>query len=221
MLQVGNDIEACAGTHCTHTGPVGPIKILKSERVQDGVERIEYAAGEAAVRAIQHAESLLDSSSDILKVAPEHLPSTIKRFFVEWKALKKENEKLKEELARARVHQLMEDAIDIGEIRMIPCSIPNADSDELTKIAGELAEQTDMVALLVSDMDGVKIVAAAGDDAVSKGVDVGKIVKDMSNTVGGGGGGRPNMARGGGSDPSRIQKALNTGQQMLKEQIRT
>ncbi|MCD4703407.1 MAG: alanine--tRNA ligase [Methanosarcinaceae archaeon] len=221
VLQVGNDIEACAGTHCTHTGPVGPIKILKSERVQDGVERIEYAAGEAAVRAMQQTGSLLDRSADILSVSPEHLPSTINRFFVEWKALKKENEKLKEELARARVHQLIEDAIDVEGIRIVPCSIPNADSDELTKIAGELAEQTDMVALLVSDVDGVKIVAAAGKDAVSKGVDVGKIVKDMSNTVGGGGGGRANMARGGGSDPSRIPDALNSGQQMLKEQIRS
>ncbi len=219
VMQVGNDIEACAGTHCTNTGLVGPIKILKTERIQDGVERLEYAAGEAAVTAIQNMEDLLRSSSQTLRVPAEQLPATIDRFFGEWKDLKKENSKLKDELARSRVLQLKQNAREVGPIRLVTCTLPEADSDELTMTAGELTQDTDMVVLLVSELGGVKIVAAAGKACVEKGINVGMIVKEMSGIVGGGGGGKPDMARGGGTDPSRIDRALETGIKLVKEQL--
>ncbi|WP_135610904.1 alanine--tRNA ligase [Methanococcoides sp. AM1] len=219
VMQVGNDIEACAGTHCTNTGLVGPIKILKTERIQDGVERLEYAAGEAAVKAMQDLESLVRDSSETLRVSAEQLPSTIERFFDEWKDLKKENTKLKDELAHVRVSQLITDAETINGIRVIAKAVPHADSDELTKTAGELTHESDVVAVLISELDGVKIVAAAGDEAVKNGVNVGSIVKEMSAIVGGGGGGRPNMARGGGTDPSNMTGALDRGIELLKEQL--
>ncbi|WP_406659851.1 alanine--tRNA ligase [Methanolobus sp. ZRKC3] len=219
VLKVADDIEACAGTHCTNTGLVGPIKILKSERIQDGVERIEYAAGKAAVRAVQQMESYLLRSADALRVLPEHLPSTIERFFGEWKEFKKENEKLKDELAHVRVGQMVQNSIDIAGMRIVASIIPNADADELVKIAGELSNEKDVVAILVSDFEGVKIVAAAGDDALAAGVDAGKAVREMSKIVGGGGGGRPNMARGGGVDPEKIDISLDCGISMVKEQL--
>lgn len=219
VMQVGNDIEACAGTHCTNTGLVGPIKILKTERIQDGVERLEYAAGEAAIKAMQDLESLVRDSSETLRVSAEQLPSTIERFFDEWKNLKKENTKLKDDLAHVRVSQLITDAETINGIRVIAKTVPHADSDELTKTAGELTQENDVVAVLISELDGVKIVAAAGDEAVKNGVNVGLIVKEMSAIVGGGGGGRPNMARGGGTDPSNMTGALDRGTELLKEQL--
>jgi alanyl-tRNA synthetase len=218
-MQVGNDIEACAGTHCTNTGLVGPIKILKTERIQDGVERLEYAAGEAAIKAMQDLETLVRDSSETLRVSAEQLPSTIERFFDEWKDLKKENTKLKDELAHVRVSQLITDAETINGIRVIAKAVTHADSDELTKTAGELTQENDVVAVLISEMDGVKIVAAAGEEAVKNGVNVGLIVKEMSAIVGGGGGGRPNMARGGGTDPSNMTGALDRGIELLKEQL--
>ncbi|WP_440952740.1 alanine--tRNA ligase [Methanococcoides sp. FTZ1] len=220
VMQVGNDIEACAGTHCTNTGLVGPIKILKTERIQDGVERLEYAAGEAAIKAMQDLESLVRDSSETLRVSAEQLPSTIERFFDEWKDLKKENTRLKEELAHTRVSQLVTEAENINGIRVIAKSISHADSDELTKTAGQLTEEKDVVAVLISEMNGVKIVAAAGEDAVKNGINVGSIVKEMSAIVGGGGGGRPNMARGGGTDTSKMDEALNRSIELLKEQIK-
>ncbi|KGK99288.1 alanine--tRNA ligase [Methanococcoides methylutens] len=219
VMKVGNDIEACAGTHCTNTGLVGPIKILKTERIQDGVERLEYAAGEAAIKAMQDLETLVRDSSETLRVSAEQLPSTIERFFDEWKDLKKENTKLKDELAHVRVSQLITDAETINGIRVIAKAVTHADSDELTKTAGELTQENDVVAVLISEMDGVKIVAAAGDEAVKNGVNVGLIVKEMSAIVGGGGGGRPNMARGGGTDPSNMTGALDRGIELLKEQL--
>ena len=119
IVKVGSDIEACGGTHCLSTGVIGPIKILKTERIQDGVERLEYAVGEAAVNAIQEMEKLLRASSEVLSIQPEILPSTVERFFEEWKELQKENEKLKEELAGARTIKMMQDAEKIGDRKSV------------------------------------------------------------------------------------------------------
>ncbi|MDW7732052.1 MAG: alanine--tRNA ligase [Methanolobus sp.] len=220
VLKVADDVEACGGTHCTSTGLVGPIKMLKTERIQDGVERIEYAAGLAAVRATQKMESYLGQSAEALRVLPEHLPSTIERFFGEWKEFKKENERLKDELAHVRVTGMINDALNIGNVRVVASLIPNADVEELVKVAGELTQKKDVVAILASDAEGVKIVAAAGDDALKAGADAGSIVREMSGVVGGGGGGRPNMARGGGTDPLRINDSLECGVSLLKEQLK-
>jgi alanyl-tRNA synthetase len=219
VLKVADDIEACAGTHCTSTGLVGPIKILKTERVQDGVERIEYAAGLAAVRSMQEMESYLSQAADALRVRPEHLPSTIDRFFNEWKEFKKENQRLKEDLAHVHVLQMANEAVNVAGMRLVAACIPNADIDELVKIAGELTTNKDMVVLLASESGGVKIVGAAGEDALKAGADAGKIVRAMSQTVGGGGGGKPAMARGGGVDASKIDEALAAGQSLLEEQL--
>jgi alanyl-tRNA synthetase len=219
VLKVADDIEACAGTHCTSTGLVGPIKILKTERVQDGVERIEYAAGLAAVRSMQEMESYLSQASDALRVRPEHLPSTIDRFFNEWKEFKKENQRLKDDLAHVHVLQMTNEAVDVAGMRLVAKCIPNADIDELVKIAGELTSSKDLVVLLASDAGGVKIVGAAGEDALKAGADAGKIVRAMSQVVGGGGGGKPAMARGGGVDASKIDEAFAAGQSLLGDQL--
>ena len=219
IVKVGDDVEACGGTHCISTGIIGPIKILKTERIQDGVERIEFAAGIAAVRAMQKMESLLNDSAKTLSVPPEHLPTSVERFFGEWKDLKKENEKLKEELARSRVYRMLGDAFEIAGLKVIAEFIPGADSLELQKIATEFLKHEEVVALLASDFEGVKIVAAAGEKAVNCGINAGNLVREMSKIVGGGGGGKPALAMGGGTDPTRIQDALARGLELVKEML--
>jgi alanyl-tRNA synthetase len=220
VLKVADDIEACGGTHCTSTGLVGPIKMLRTERIQDGVERIEYAAGLAAVRATQKMEACLSESAEALRVLPEQLPVTIDRFFNEWKEFKKDNERLKEELAHLRVDRMADNSSVIGGMRVVAEMIPNADVDELVKIAGGFSANKDIIVILASDCGGVKIVAAAGEDALKAGADAGKIVALMSGIVGGGGGGRPNMARGGGTDPLKIDDSLKSGIALLRQQLK-
>jgi len=219
VLKVADDIEACAGTHCTNTGLVGPIKVLKTERIQDGVERIEYAAGMAAVRAMQEADYYLTTASDALRVLPEQLPVTIDRFFAEWKEFKKENVRLKEEMAQLRVVRMLSQAQDLGGVKLVAQSVDHADTEELVKIAGELAQDDDVMALLISDFEGVKVVAAAGKKAVAKGADAGKVVREMSRMVGGGGGGRADMARGGGTDASKAAEAMEAGISLVKASL--
>lgn len=219
VLKVAGDIEACAGTHCTSTGLVGPIKMLKTERVQDGVERIEYAAGMAAVRAMQESDYYLTQASETLRVLPSQLPVTIDRFFNEWKELKKENVRFKEELAHLRVVQMLDQALSIGNIKLVIQNIENADMEELVKIAGELIQNENVISILISNNSGVKIVAAAGKKAVSSGANAGNIVRELSKIVGGGGGGRPDMARGGGEDTSKMDEIMEVGLKLVQSSV--
>jgi alanyl-tRNA synthetase len=219
ILRVGSDVEACGGTHVSNTGLIGPIKLIKTERIQDGVERIEFSAGEAAVKRIQERDELLNKASDALRVSPEHLPETVNRFFEEWKDLKKANERLKAELADARVMAMMSDATDVNGLKVLSKKIPQADVKELIKAALEFSKNDDMVAILASDLGGVKIVVAAGEDAQKKGVNSGAIVREMSKLVGGGGGGKTGIAQGGGTDATRIEEALERGVEIVREEI--
>ncbi len=219
ILKVGDDVEACGGTHVNNTGLIGPIKIIKTERIQDGVERLEYAAGDAAVLYVQKREELLHQSSNELKVTPEHLPETVQRFFTEWKQLKKENARLKEELAGARVGAMLSDCMDINGLKVVAKNIPESDIEELIKAAAEFSKMPDVVALLASDLNGAKLVAAAGKKAVEQGVNSGVIVKEMCKVVSGGGGGRADMAQGGGPDVEKIEEALKRGVEVVNQII--
>ncbi|MCZ7406301.1 MAG: alanine--tRNA ligase [Candidatus Methanoperedens sp.] len=220
ILRVGNDVEACGGTHVSNTGLIGPIKLIKTERIQDGVERIEFSAGEAAVKRMQERDELLNKSSEALRVSPEQLPDTVNRFFDEWKEFKKENERLKAELAEARVKAMMGDAVDINGLKVLAKKISHADVEELIKAATEFSKNDDVVALLASDVGGVKFVVAAGERAQKMGVNSGAIVREMSKLVGGGGGGKPGIAQGGGTDATRIEDALEKGVEMVREKVK-
>jgi alanyl-tRNA synthetase len=141
----------------------------------------------------------------------------VDRFFGEWKDLKKENERLKEELARSMVYRMLGDASELAGLRIVSEQVPGADSLELHKIATEFLKQEDVVSLLASDVEGVKLVASVGEKALGCGINAGNLVREMSKIVGGGGGGKPALAMGGGTDPTRIQDALARGLELVKE----
>ena len=219
ILRVGNDVEACGGTHVSNTGLIGPIKLIKTERIQDGVERIEFSAGEAAIKRWQERDELLNRSSEGLRVSPEQLPDTVNRFFDEWKDFKKDNERLKAELAEVRVKAMMSEAVSISGLKVLCKKLTHADVEELIKAATEFSKDDDFVVLLASDLGGVKFVVAAGERAQKMGVNAGAIVREMSKLVGGGGGGKPGIAQGGGTDAGRIEEALERGVEMVRETL--
>jgi len=213
VVKVGSDIEACAGTHVTNTGMIGAIKILRTERIQDGVERIEFAAGEAAVRACQERDDLLAEAANVLRVPADQLPKTASRFFEEWKDQQKEIERLKEELAWARLKSLSAEAQEINGIKVVVQRMGHADTDELLKAAALLAEQ-DCVALLGSETG--KLVAAVGKSGLEKGIKAGNIIKAAAKELGGGGGGKPELAQGGGPNVSKLNEALKAGMDVMR-----
>jgi alanyl-tRNA synthetase len=216
VVKVGSDIEACAGTHVTNTGMIGAIKILRTERIQDGVERIEFAAGEAAVRASQERDDLLGEASGVLRVPAEQLPKTAERFFEEWKSQQKEIERLKEDLAKSRLKTLAAEALDMVGLKVVVQKMGNADIDELLKAASLLAEQ-DYVALLGSETG--KLVAAVGKSGLEKGVKAGSIIKAAAKALGGGGGGKPDLAQGGGPNVAKLDEALRAGTEAMRANV--
>jgi alanyl-tRNA synthetase len=213
VVKVGTDIEACAGTHVTNTGMIGAIKILRTERVQDGVERIEFAAGEAAVSASQERDDLLAQTSGVLRVPSDQLPKTAMRFFEEWKAQQKEIEKLKESLAEVQIKSLAGDALSVDGLKVVVQKMGDVDIDSLIK-AATLLSQNDYIAILGGSSG--KLVAAVGKSGLDKGIKAGNIIKAASKVLGGGGGGKPELAQGGGPQAAKLDDALKAGLDVVK-----
>ncbi len=220
VVRVGSDIEACAGTHVTNTGMIGPIKILRTERIQDGVERIEFAAGEAAVLRIQERDEILEEASSILRVPIEQLPKTVSRFFEEWKAQQKEIEQLKEEIARAQLLTLSSEAVDINGVKVVAKDMGDVDGERLLKAAALLAER-DMVAILGGASGGsAKLVIAVGRSGIDRKLNASEMIRAASKYIGGGGGGKPDLAQGGGPNVGGLKAAIEAGLKFAQEKLK-
>ena len=131
------DVQACAGTHVIRTGDIGIIKINKTERVQDGVERVDFSAGAAAVESMQQNDSFLMESAGIFKVNADQLPKTCDRFFTEWKAFKNEINRLKDQMAALKAEGLAGKSETIGDLKVLKDMI-EADMGEMQKMALDL-----------------------------------------------------------------------------------
>ena len=216
VLVDGVDVQACAGTHCNQTGDIGLIKITKTERIQDGVERIEFSAGEAAIEAAQRNDNILKESSDVFKVTPEQLPKTCDRFFNEWKSFKNEINKLKGEIASLKTDGILNKTEKIGDL-VVLSEIIDSDMSELIKMATDLTEKQGKVDVVVLGSGEGKIVGAVSKKALENGIKINGIIKDAATVLGGGGGGRPNLAQGAGPKSEKIQEALDFAVNELKK----
>ncbi|MFB6146055.1 MAG: alanine--tRNA ligase [Halobacteriaceae archaeon] len=215
IIQVDDDVQACGGTHVDRTGEVGAITITATERVQDGVERIVFAAGEAAVEHRQQQERYLRDAAETLDVRPAELPETAERFFEEWKERGKRIEELKEELAAARAGagedgETVEVADTTATIRRI-----DGDMDELRATANAHLDDG-QIAVIGSGADGAKFVVAVPDDVP---VDAGAVVSELASMVGGDGGGPPDFAQGGGPDAEALESALESAPSILQRLV--
>jgi alanyl-tRNA synthetase len=213
VVHVDEDVQACGGTHVGRTGDVGAIKVLSTERVQDGVERLTFAAGDAAVEATQRTEDALSEAADVLDVSPQAVPETAERFFEEWKARGKRIEDLTEQLAAVRAEGGDDaTAVDIGEATAVVRRV-DAGMDELRATANALLE-AGQVAVLGSGNDGATFVVAVPDNVD---IDAGSVVGELAGRVGGGGGGPPDFAQGGGPDVDALDDALEAAPDVLRQ----
>ncbi|AGB35898.1 alanine--tRNA ligase [Natronococcus occultus] len=213
LIHVDEDVQACGGTHVARTGEIGTIKIRSSERVQDGVERLTFAAGEAAIEATQETEDALYGAADVLDVSPEEVPDTAERFFEEWKARGKEIEDLKEQLAAARAGGGGDsEEIEVGETTAVIDRI-DADMDELRATATAISDEG-KIAILGSGESGAQFVVAVPDDV---GVNAGEVVGELAAKVGGGGGGPPDFAQGGGPNVDELEDALEDAPDVVRQ----
>ena len=209
----GVDVQACAGTHVLRTGVVGPIKINKTERVQDGVERIDFSAGLAAIDSMQHDSELLRESSATFKVENEQLPKTCVRFFTEWKSQKNEIDKLKSEIASLKMNSLADEFVEINGLKVV-CELMETDIKELQKIATDFTDNGKADVVIMGNNDG-KIVGAASQNAIDNGVKINDIIRTAAGVLGGGGGGRLTLAQGAGKNTDKMDEAIRTARDLI------
>jgi len=207
VVKVAGDIEACAGTHCRNTGEVGVIKLIRIEHIQDGIERIEFSAGIAALYYMQHLEQIVNSSSDVLSVQQENLPATVTRFFTEWKDLKKEVERLSGIIVDIETKNLVPESIGGISVVVKRLDLP---ARELSSIASAVSANGG-VALLAGCTENARVVLASGDTRVN----AGEIIGQVCTLLGGNGGGKPALAQGGGPNFGQLDLALKVGRERI------
>nr|AIF10187.1 alanyl-tRNA synthetase (AARS, alaS) [uncultured marine group II/III euryarchaeote KM3_44_G05] len=218
VIKIGeHDVQACGGTHHDSAGSVGEVSIIRSSAVQDGVERLQIVAGETAREHTRRQERLLSAASDVLGVQPDELPASVQRFFDEWKSQQKEIEALKGEITRLRTSGGGGGSVEKGGVRYI---ILEGDGDlkQLQGMAAELTldENQPTVAVLGSRDDGGKLLVAITENSVaSERHDAVEVLRAISGHIGGGGGGRPTIAQGGGSNPEGLDDALHAAKTHL------
>ena len=216
----GWNTQACAGTHYQRTGEVGFIKVMHTERIQDGIERIEFAVGEAALKFVQAQEKLLNKMTEILRAPPERLAEATQQLFDDWKAAQKEVERLSQRLAASRLEELKSKAKKVGNIRFISHQIEGASQNELIQIGSALIkEDKGLVVILGSGDDTARLIIMAGEDAVKTGVDCGAMAAEAARVVGGGGGGKPDMGQGGGPRADSIVAAFKRALEVCENQL--
>ena len=207
IVKVTGDIEACGGTHCRNTGEVGVIKIIRVEHIQDGIERIEFAAGLAAIFYMQHLEHIVASSSEVLSVQPDNLPSGVLRFFREWKDQKKDIDRMSARLMSLEMQAIVPESICGVEVVIRRLDLPARD---LAEIATSISDKGG-VALIAGTNDTVRVVLTSGDSRVN----AGEIIGQVCSLLGGKGGGKPTMAQGGGPDADQLDLALKVGRERI------
>ena len=221
VVKLGDwDAEACGGTHLGTTGEVGLIKIIQSERVQDGVERLVFASGTHGLRFVQELETKLKKTSELLNVPVENVIEATEKTVAEWRERGKEVDRLKEKVAEYETVKLLENAESIGGVTFIKHSIRQGDVDFLIKI-GDIITKKDahtVIALCTVDKK-VNLVVMAGEEAIRLGVNAGKVAYEMARTVGGGGGGRANLGQGGGTAVEKTSEALDVAKDVVKGQV--
>jgi alanyl-tRNA synthetase len=221
------DIEACAGTHLKSTGEIGFIKIIHTERIQDGVERLIYSIGIPALKTVQEKERMLWKLSEILNAPMEKLDKTAEKLVKEYKEALAERRRLIKELAERESAGLgakpTEKIKEIGDVKVVIRDFKESiDVDRMVQTANETIKKYEATVTIFYGNDGknARIMVMVGKKALEKGVNANDIVKEASAIIGGGGGGKPNFAQGGGTKVEKLREAVKKAEEILRKQLK-
>lgn len=221
IIKIGDwDVEACGGTHCSRTGQVGTIKILHSERIQDGVERIIFAAGTQALIAIQEQERELKNIALTVETPIEKVNQHVQTLVIENKKLTQRLDKLSAEWADREAHRLLAEGKNINGITFCQSKYTQGEESELISIINKIVEQTPNAAVvIILSKDTTRILVGAGKEALRLGIHAGKLATQLSQLIGGGGGGKDYFGQGGGTK-SNADQALNSAESFLTKMLK-
>ena len=213
--------ELCGGTHVANTSNIATFKIVSESGIAAGVRRIEALTGQAVFDYYKEMESTLFDASKVAKTDVQNLVKKIETMQEEIKALQSENQKLKDKVAKDALGDVMNQVQEIKGVKVLATRVADVDMNGLRTLGDDLKSKiTDGVVVLASCLDGkVSLVAMATDSAVKKGAHAGNLIKQIASLVGGGGGGRPNMAQAGGKDAAGIDSAIEEALKVIENQL--
>ncbi len=213
--------EFCGGTHVSNTSTIGTFKIVSEAGISSGVRRIEALTGEGALEYYKETEAELAKAAAAAKTEPAKLADKIEALLSEIKSLTAENKKLKDKIAKDAAGDALSGAEKVKDTSILKLSLSGADINSMRNLGDDYkAKLGNSVIIMASDADGkVSLLVMASDDAVAAGIHAGNIIKKIAPIVGGGGGGRPNMAQAGGKDASKIDEALAVGVEEAKNML--
>ena len=214
-------IEFCGGTHVKNTGNIMAFKILSETGVAAGVRRIEALTSKGLLDYYSAQEKKLHETAKLLKATPENIEEKVSHLMNENKVLKGEVESLKSKLAKDAMGDVMNQVEEVKGVKFLAISLEGVDMNGLRDLGDQLKEKLgEGVILLASVNDGkVSLMATATDGAMKQGAHAGNLIKAVAKLVGGGGGGRPNMAQAGGKNPAGVEDALKAAKEALEGQL--
>lgn len=213
--------ELCGGTHVAHTGQIRCFKILSESGVAAGVRRIEAITGNNVLKYYKEVEATLSNAASTVKSTPAALNDKLNSMLKEIKKLTSENESLKSKAAKEALGDVMDQVKEVNGVKLLATKVSGVDMNGLRDLGDQLKGKIgEGVVVLVSENDGrVNLVAMATDAAVNKGAHAGNLIKEIAPIVGGGGGGRPNMAQAGGKNPAGIDECVAKALDVLSGQL--
>ena len=213
--------ELCGGTHVSNTSKISAFKILSESGVAAGTRRIEAITGPAVFEYYADIEAKLNAAAAALKCQPTDIEEKIAHLQKQLKEANSELESMKAKAAQAAVGDVMDSVVDVKGVKLLATSVAGVDMNGLRDLGDDLKNKLgEGVIVLASDNDGkVNLVVMATDGAQAKGAHAGNLVKAIAPKVGGGGGGRPNMAQAGGKNPAGIADALSEAKAVLEGMI--
>jgi len=209
VLDIGSSRELCGGTHVKRTGDIGLFKIVAESGVAAGVRRVEAVTGEGALAYVQQQETQLQQVADAVKAQPQEAAARIAQILDNVKAMEKELARLKSKLASAQGDDLISQAVDINGVKVLAAVLEGADAAVLRETLDKLKDKLKSVVIVLAAVSEGKVSLIAGvtADAIAK-VKAGDLVNFVAQQVGGKGGGRPDMAMAGGTQPEHLAAAL-------------
>ncbi len=214
--------ELCGGTHVKNTSEISCFKILSEAGVAAGVRRIEALTSDGLIHHYENVEQELHAAATAAKSTPADLKTKIESMMEEIKALHSENEKLKSKLAKEAMGDVMDQVQEVKGVKVLAVRADGVDMNGLRNLGDQLKEKLgEGVVVIASVLDGkVNLMAAVTDEAQKKGAHAGNLIKAIAGLVGGGGGGRPNMAQAGGKNPEGVADALAKVAEVVSEQVK-
>ena len=220
VLDIGFSRELCGGTHVERTGDIGLFKIVGESGVAAGIRRVEAVTGENALAWVQRLSASLAEAAAAVKAPASELTQKIEQVLDNVKSLEKELARLKSKLASSQGDDLAAQAVDVAGIKVLAAALDGADVKTLRETMDKLKDKLKTAAIVLAAVDGAKVSLIAGvtPDATAR-VKAGELVNFVAQQVGGKGGGRPDMAQAGGTDPSKLPQALAGVQGWVAERL--